>query len=151
MLAGQSDIEAVIKLISHGQLRYCQITPVCSALNSIAYLWDAESLKGESVVVWSPMILDLRRWRRSCSSSLPGKAVSRGELVVAGDRPFPFMEEDGHPGWTLDRGVEAALILTREKEISFHLKKKWLWSYFINYAKWYYLKKTYSWYFLNLR
>lgn len=74
------------------------------------YLWEAESLKEESVAVWRSMTLDLLRWRRSCSSSLPGKAASSGVLQAAGDRPL-FFKEDVHPWRTRETGVEDALML----------------------------------------
>lgn len=80
-----------------------------------AYLWDAESLKEDSVAAWRSMTLDLRRWRRSCSSSLPGKAASSGVLQAAGDRPLFFKEDDVHPARTWETGVEAALILTGDE------------------------------------
>lgn len=88
---------------------------VCQNVISTAHLWDAESLKEESEAAWRSMTLDLRRWRRSCSSSLPGKAASSGVLQAAGDRPLFFKEDDVHPGCTRETGVEAALMLAGDK------------------------------------
>lgn len=44
-------------------------------------------------------------------------------LQAAGDRPLFFKEEDVHPGRTREMGVEAALILARDRETSFTFKK----------------------------
>lgn len=62
------------------------------------------------------MTLDLLRWRRSCSSSFPGKADSSGVLQPAGDRPLFFKEDDIHPGRTRETGVEAALIFAGDRK-----------------------------------
>lgn len=85
-------------------------------LITAAYLWEPESLKEESAAAWRSMTLDLRRWRRSCSSSLPGKAASSGVLQPAGDRPLFFREDDDQPGRTRETGVEAALILAGDTQ-----------------------------------
>lgn len=70
------------------------------------------------------MTLDRRRWRRSCSSSLPGKAASSGVLQSAGDRPLFFKEDDVHPWRTRETGVEAALILAGDME-KYHYRGHW--------------------------
>lgn len=101
-----------------------------------AYLWDAVSVKEESVADWRSMTLDLLRWRRSCSSSLPGKADSSGVLQAAGDRPLPCREDDGHPGRTRDAGVEAALILATDAENVFNQTKtclEWVKNWEVNF------------------
>lgn len=71
------------------------------------------------------MTLDLRRWRRSFSSSLPGNTASGGVLQTTGDRPLFFREDDGHPGWTREMGVEEVLILPAGR----HLNVTWIDSY----------------------
>lgn len=82
------------------------------SLDLITYLWGEESLKDDSVAACRSMTLDLLRWRRSFSSSLPGKAASSGVLQAAGDRPLLWMiKDDGHPGWTREMGVEDVLIV----------------------------------------
>lgn len=78
---------------------------------------------------WRSMTLDFRRCRRSCSSSLPGKAANSGVLQPAGDRPLFLKVDDVHPGRPWEVGVEEALIIAGNKHTNMeatHRKEKQL-------------------------
>lgn len=77
----------------------------------LSYLWEGDSLNEESAAACRSMTRDLRLWRRSSSSSLPGKDARSGVLMAAGEAPLCFRDGEAH--WrTREMGVEDALIVT---------------------------------------